>query len=84
MYSDTESTHLLETEGAIRSIDAPCREMTVCVGDEIKHFDIAGECSIWLHGERVKLRILQAADPVHIDYVIQEGECLAMRIRVLE
>lgn len=84
MHSDTESMHLLEIEGAIRSINAPCREMTVAVGDGIKHFDIAGECSIWLHGERVKLRILQTADPVHISYTIQDGEYLAMQINVIE
>lgn len=84
MHSDTESIHLIEIEGNILSIDAPCREMTVAVGDAIKHFDIAGECSIWLHGERVKLRILQAGDPVHISYLARDADCAAVQIRVLE
>lgn len=84
MHSDTESIHLIETEGAIESINAPCREMTVAVGDAIKQFDIAGECSVWLHGERIKLRILQAADAVHISYLVQDGQFLAMQIRVLD
>jgi hypothetical protein len=84
MHSDTESMHLVEIEGAINSINAPCREMTVAVGASIRHFDIAAECSVWLHGERVKLRILQPADPVQISYALHDGECLAMQIRVLD
>jgi hypothetical protein len=84
MPSETESTQLIEIDGFIRSIDAPYREMKVDVGGVLEQFDIAAECSVWLHGERVKLRILQAADPVHISYVMQNGECLAMQIRVRE
>ncbi len=84
MLSNTESTHLMEIEGPIRSINAPCREMTIEVSGAVQHFDIAGECAVWLHGERVKLRILQVSDPVHISYLNQGGENLAMQIRVLE
>ena len=82
MYSDIESTQVTEVDGAIQSINAPCREMKVSVDGTARQFDIAAECSVWLHGERVKLRILQAADPVRISYVIQDGACLAVEIRV--
>ncbi len=84
MQIDTRSTTLLEAEGAIESINAPGREMSVVVQGTLCRFDIAGECSIWLHGERVKLRILQAADLVHISYLLQDGEAVATEIRVLK
>ncbi|HEV8062148.1 MAG TPA: hypothetical protein VGP68_19880 [Gemmataceae bacterium] len=84
MPGEIESISLIQIEGVIQSIHAPCREMKVAVGDAIWQFDIAAECSVWLHGERIKLRILLAADPVHISYVIQDGERLAMQIRVVE
>jgi hypothetical protein len=84
MSSDTWLTQWIEIDGAIHSIDAPCREMKVDVGGTLQQFDIGAQCSVWLHGERVKLRILQAADPVHISYVIHNGACLAMQIRVRE
>ena len=84
MPSDTGLTQWIEIDGAIHSIDAPGREMKVEVGGVLRQFDIGAQCSVWLHGERVKLRILQAADPVHISYVIHNGTCLAMQIRVRE
>ena len=84
MPSDTGLTPWIEIEGTIRSIDAPCREMKVDVCGALEQFDIGAQCSVWLHGERVKLRILQASDPVHICYVIHNGACLAMQIRVRE
>jgi hypothetical protein len=82
MHSEIESIPLIQIEGVIESIDAPCREMLVAVDGEAWHFDIAAECSVWLQGERVKLRILQASDRVHISYVMRDGERVTTQIRV--
>jgi hypothetical protein len=84
MLSESHTESLQEIEGVIRAINAPCREMHISVNDKIYRFDIAGECSVWLHGERVKLRILQVADPVHISYSQQGVDSVATQIRVLD
>jgi hypothetical protein len=84
MQVQTESQSLMQVQGRIHSIDAPRREMTVVVNGMLQPFDIAAECSVWLHGERVKLRILQPADLVHISYAARDGQWLAVQIRVIE
>jgi hypothetical protein len=84
MGGEPQTTSLEELEGAIQSIDAPCREMVVLSDGKSHRFDIGGECSVWLHGERVKLRILQIADLVHITYSTQGDDLVAEQIRVLD
>ncbi len=84
MRSDSQITSLLEVEGAIQLIDAPCREMVILADGKPHRFDISGECSVWLHGERVKLRILQVTDLVHVSYSTHGDDHIAEQIRVLD
>ena len=84
MRTESQATSLLEIEGSIHSIDVPCREMVILANGQQHRFDIAGDCTVWLHGERVKLRILQVTDQVHISYTSHVDNLVAVLIRVCD
>jgi hypothetical protein len=73
---------LREAEGVIESVDVPARELTVRIDGTLWLFDLAPECSLLLHGEPVKLRLLQSADRAHVFYAHEGDELMAYLVRV--
>jgi hypothetical protein len=82
MSSAELDLELLEADGIIEHVDVPGRELTVRIGSRSRQFALAPQCPLLLHGERVKLRMLQARDRAHLEYA-HDGEALvAYRVRV--
>jgi hypothetical protein len=73
---------LLEVDGIIERVDVPGRELTVRVGHASRQFALAPGCPLVLHGERVKLRMLQALDRARLDYAREGENLIAYRVRV--
>ncbi len=71
-----------QANGVIRYIDTINREMRVQVADTTLTLDIPLDCAIFLHGERVKLRMLQSLDRVRITYVEHRNYLAARTIEV--
>jgi hypothetical protein len=57
-----------EAVGTIRRIAALDRELTLETGGEVLVFALAPDCSFVLHGEPVKLRLLQPLDRASVGY----------------
>jgi hypothetical protein len=72
----------MEAEGVIEAVDVPARELTVRINGTSHLFDLAPECSLLLHGEPVKLRLLQAADRARLGYARVGDELMAYRVCV--
>jgi hypothetical protein len=68
-----------ETAGVIDEIDLLTRFVRVHVAGGMIDFDIASDCVVMLHGERVKLRLLQPGDPVRVGFT-QDAERRLARI----
>jgi hypothetical protein len=66
-----ESETLDRTEGIVQHVDVVGRVLTVQVNGISKDFNLAPDCAIVLHGERVKLRLVQPDD--HVSVVFSQG-----------
>ena len=71
-----------EVRGLVTRVDAPRRELTVLVEGVPQVFDLAPECTIHLHGERVKLRLLLPMDYAQVVYTQAEDTRTAHAISV--
>jgi hypothetical protein len=56
------------TWGVVQRVDTVQRELTVLTDDGLKIFDVPVGCPIFLHGERIKLRLIQSGDRVNIRF----------------
>jgi hypothetical protein len=70
------------TTGIIRDVDVAGRELTVFVYGNAQVFDVPTECSILLHDEPVKLRLLLPGDYAQIAYHRAVDRLVACSIRV--
>jgi hypothetical protein len=68
--------------GVIEEIDLVSREVRVHLGDSAARFDVPPDCPVWLHGERIKLRLVQPGDRVAIQYGKQCGRFVVERLDV--
>jgi hypothetical protein len=68
--------------GTIQEVDVLGRELCVLVDGSPEHFAVPLGCAVWLHGERVKLRLLQPQDPVEVVYSPAGGRNEAHCVRV--
>lgn len=66
----------LQSVGMIHCIDTVNRELTVIVAGELLTFDVPVGCEVFLHGERVRLRLLQPGDWARLKYT-RRGRLLA-------
>ncbi len=73
---------LLEATGVIERIDVPARELTLSINGAPQVFGLPPGCTLSLHGERVKLRLLQADDRAHVLYTCEDGSRVAHTVRV--
>lgn len=73
---------LEQADGIIQAVDVPRRELLILREGAPWVFDVAPDCAIWLHGERVKLRLLQPLDHVCVVYAGTPTGPKARAIRV--
>ncbi len=57
------------TRGVVERVDLVSRELEVRLPSETVLFDVPIDCLVVLHGERIKLRLVQSGDQVAITYL---------------
>ncbi len=72
---------ILEASGVVRRVDVIGREVEVFVNGISQTFDVPADCPIFLHDDRVKLRLLQTYDHVQVIYDRNEEQMIARTIR---
>lgn len=68
--------------GMVHRVDTINRELTVFVHDDVLTFDVPVGCPIVLHGERVRLRMVQPRDRVNVTYTPRGGLLIALALEV--
>src|SRR5690349_10629473 len=71
-----------EAVGIVQQVDVPGRALTLLTRDAVREFDVAADCAVLLHGERVKLRLLQPKDYAHVVYSRTRGRRVAHCVEV--
>ena len=64
-------------------VDIVAREITVLLSTGIAVFDVPPDCPILLHGERIKLRMVQLHDHVRIAYACSQGLLIVLELEVM-
>ena len=59
--------------GVIKDVNVLSREVLIQLADDVLVIDVPVACLVLLNDERVKLRLLQAGDPVQVGFK-KEGE----------
>jgi hypothetical protein len=72
----------LHSVGMVHRVDTVNRELTVFVNSELLTFDVPVGCEVILHGEPVKLRMVQPRDRVKITHASRDGLRVALTIEV--
>lgn len=75
-------TRTLHSVGMVHRVDTVNRELTVFVDGELMTFDAPVGCAVILHGEPVKLRLVQPQDRVKITHTSRDGLRVALTIEV--
>jgi hypothetical protein len=83
MRTSELDTALREVAGVIESVDVPGRELMVRIGGTACLFALAPDCQFVLHGEPVKLRMLQALDRAFLRFARAGDDLIAYQVRVL-
>jgi len=72
----------LDSVGVVHRVDTVNRELAVFVNEELLTFDVPIGCQVILHGEPVKLRMVQPQDRVRITHASRGGLRVAITIEV--
>ncbi len=83
MNNTEANTALREAEGVIARVDVAGRELTVRIAGKDCLFALAPNCEFVLHGEPVKLRLLQALDRANLRYARTGDDLVAYQVQVL-
>ena len=79
-YSGCRQTK--RARGIVQSVDLVGRDMTVLLQTGVEVFDIPPDCAILLHGEQVKLRMVQPRDHVWITFTRASERLVAEKLEV--
>ena len=71
-----------QAEAIVHRVNAVDRELTVFVAGSLVSFYVPPGCPVILHGERVKLRMVQPRDRVRVTCSEQRGSLVAHAIEV--
>jgi hypothetical protein len=69
--------------GIVQDVNLLDRDLTVSAGMEAAVFDVPPDCPVFLHGERIKLRLLQPRDIVSIAFVRCDERLVAQKVEVV-
>jgi hypothetical protein len=82
MENRHNSKPLLEAEAVVRRVNPVNREVTVLVGEALVAIYVPPDCGVFLHGERVKLRLVQPGDRVRVTYTDHGNSLIAREVEV--
>ncbi len=82
MHGTERIARALVSVGVVHRIDTVNREVAVFVKGELLNFDVPVGCAVVLHGEPVKLRMVQPRDRVKITHTISGGLRVALTVEV--
>jgi len=68
------------TSGVVQSVDLIARTVSILRDSRVLRFDVPASCTILLHGEPVRLHLLQSQDRVRVTYRRVPGGLEAQRI----
>jgi hypothetical protein len=69
-------------QGTIQRVDTLGREITVLLSTGLEVFYVPPDCPIVLHGERIKLRMIQPRDKVRVTFVRSRGMLVVKLLEV--
>lgn len=78
--SDPDTSERLQ--GIIQNVNLLERDVTVSTRIGTAVVDIPPGCPVYLHGERIKLRMLQPKDIVSIAFVRRDERLIAQKVEV--
>jgi len=73
---------LQSAKGIVHRVDIVQREVAVLIQNGLALFDIPPNCPILLHGERIKLRMMQPRDHVNIRFTAGDELPIATSVEV--
>lgn len=82
MHGTERRARVLMSVGVVHRVDTINREVVVFVDGELLTFDVPVACTVILHSEPVKLRMVQPQDRVQITYIRHDGLRVARTIKV--
>jgi hypothetical protein len=68
--------------GIVQHVDVVGRDLAVLLQTGVEIFDIPPDCPILLHGERIKLRMVQPRDHVWVTFHRTPQRAIAEKIEV--
>ena len=68
--------------GIVQNVDLVGRDMKVLLQTGLGVFDIPPDCPIFLHGEQIKLRMVQPRDLVRITFNRRSERFIAEKLEV--
>jgi len=71
-----------QLQGIVQEVNLLDRDLMVHAGMEAAVVDVPPDCPVYLHGERIKLRLLQPNDNVSIAFVRRDERLVAQRVEV--
>jgi len=83
MPPSTTETHSRQAQGTLCRVDVCRREVHVLVGDDVLICYVPPDCPVLVNGERVRLRLLQPADCVRVEFGLIGGDAVATRIALV-
>jgi len=69
-------------QGFVQSVNLLDRDLIISTGTEATVVDVPPDCPVFLHGERIKLRLLQPRDVVSIAFVRRDERLVAQKVEV--
>ena len=73
----------VRADGVVIRVDTVNRELTVQFSNGPRVIDVPPDCPITLRGERVRLRMVQARDPVGVTFSDHRNSRVASAVEVL-
>lgn len=68
--------------GIVQRVDTVEREVAVLSGGRAVVFDVPSDCPVLLHGDRIKLRMVQPRDEVRVAFIRHEDRLVAALVEV--
>jgi len=82
-FRDRGRSQVIERlQGIVQEVNLLDRDLTVYSGMKAAVVDVPPDCPVFLHGERIKLRLLQPSDIVSIAFVRRDERLVAQKVEV--
>ncbi len=72
----------MKADAVVQRVDPVNRELAAVVEEVLVHIYVPPDCDVVLHGERVKLRMVQPGDHVRVTYTELGDSLIARAVEV--